>query len=65
MKEIEAEVFKAEYNGIKFNYSRPILEDAPGILIINTKNGVESTHIIKKWAITRVMQYIESMINLV
>lgn len=62
---MKTEIFKGEYNGIKFNYSKPNTENAPGILVINLSNGVESTHILKNWGITRVMQYIESMQNLV
>lgn len=58
-------IFKGEYKGVKFTCSAQDEEETTMILIINLTNGVESTHVIKQWGIIRVMQYIESMKNLV
>jgi len=52
--------------GVSYKYT-PHNEEkfSSGILIVNLRNGVESSHIIKNWAATRIFQYIESMKNLV
>jgi hypothetical protein len=62
---MEVEIFKGEYKGIKFRYSIQDKEEKTGVLIVNLSNGIESTHTIKQWGVIRVMQYIESMTNLV
>jgi len=62
MKEQKLEIFKGEYNGIAFEYHR---DGEEGVLTTTLKNGVVSTHKLKNWAITRVMQFIESMTKLV
>lgn len=59
---MKKETFEGNYNGVEFNYNRT---GKDGILKIKLKNGVESTHVLNNWAITRVMQYIESMIYLI
>jgi len=59
------EIFKGEYKNVKFRYSSHSEDEGSGILIVNLPNGIESTHIIKNWGIIRIMQYIESMTNLV
>lgn len=60
------EILKGQYKNISFRYS-PYTEekDTDGLLIINHSNGVESTHIINNWGITRIFQYIESLNNIV
>jgi hypothetical protein len=59
-------MLKGKYKGIKFDYNpHTEKEDGNGILIIKLPNGVESTHIIEGWGMTRIFQYIESMPNLV
>ena len=62
---MKGEIFKGDYKGVKFRCSAQDEEETTIILIVNLSNGVESTHIIKQWGIIRVMQYIESMTNLV
>jgi len=54
------------YKEVKYKYT-PHSKDnfSYGVLIVNLKNGVESTHIIENWAATRIFQYIVSMENLV
>jgi hypothetical protein len=53
------------YGDVKFRFNWQGEEQKTGILIVNLRNGVESTHIIENWGITRVFQYIESMKTLV
>lgn len=62
---MKGEIFKGEYKGVKFRCSAQYEEEKTIILIVNLNNGIESTHIINQWGIIRVMQYIESMVNLV
>lgn len=53
------------YKRIKYRYNPHNKEkESDGILIINLPNGVESTHIIKGWGITRIFQYIASFKNI-
>lgn len=59
-------MLKGEYKGIKFEYNPHIQEkESEGILIIKLRNGVESTHIIKNWSVTRIFQYIASFENVI
>lgn len=58
-------IFKGKYKGIKFEYTPHSTDESNGILIVKLTNGVESTHMINGWGVTRIMQYIESMKNLV
>lgn len=52
--------------GVKYKYTPHTEEEfSSGLLLVNLRNGVESTHIIKNWGATRIFQYIESMKNLV
>lgn len=63
---MDKNIFTGQFRGIKFSYTHHSNEDdSNGILIIDLENGVQSTHIIKNWGIIRIMQYIESMSNLV
>lgn len=57
------EHFKGTYNGIQFDYQKNESSDT-GTLTTILKNGVMSTHVLKNWGVTRIMQFIESMVNL-
>ena len=59
-------MLKGTYKSVEFNYTpHSDKEEANGILIIKLRNGVESTHIINNWGVTRIFQYIASMEKLV
>jgi len=59
-------ILNGTYKNVAFEYSSHNAEDeSNGILTVKLDNGVESTHIIKNWGITRIFQYIASMENYV